>query len=820
MIQIRSLTCVAGRVAVLGATACIALSPAQGAGQQILPGGVQGSTPGRVAVDSITVYGNLRVPLSSVLAMFAVLPGDTVSFREIQLGAKVLMASGEFADVQVRARDTQGDRAVLELEVEERPQVRRVVITGLEHADASSIRDSVNLNGGEPYAPQEVRGAGVLIRSELAQKGIPFARIEERIEPVEGVVNVVDVVIDVDEGNRVTVTDVVVQGNERVSSDDILGAMTTRPEGFLWFKEGSYDQANLEADLAAAIPDVYRARGFLDFRVVHDTLLVDPATGKARLVMTVEEGPQYRLANFTIEGNEEFGDSILARYFGPEERGLLAGLLGRDSEEDAVGSLFDAVAFDQAAEDVRELYSNQGFLYVRVSPVVVKNPVVAGQPATVDVSWKIEEGLPAYVRRVTVTGNDYTYDWVVRNSLLLLPGDRYSQQLVIQSYQSIGSLGFFETPLPPPDIEPDPETGDVDITFSVEEKQTGSVNFGTSLGGGVGLSGFVGYEQPNLFGQAKAGSLRWDFGRFISNFELGLSDPALFMSTVSGSFNLFNARDRFFQFSSGRRKRAGASVNLGFPVPGATRTRIFGGYSIARTKYEQFSSDDDTSLFGLPPGTQSTILFGIVRSTVNHPVFPTSGSRMSWNAELNGGLLGGDGNFHKHTFDGNWWVPVGGFGGGGLGGGGGSQMAMGLSIRGGAIFGDNSAFPFDRFWMGGVQFGQQLRGYDETAITPLGYFERDAAGIRDLDRLADAFLAVSAEYALRLSAMASISAFFDAGNVWNRPQDIDPTRLFRGAGVGVQLVTPFGPIGLDYGYGFDKAVPGWQFHFKMGPGGG
>ena len=87
-----------------------------------------------------------------------------------------------------------------------------------------------------------------------------------------------------------------------------------------------------------------------------------------------------------------------------------------------------------------------------------------------------------------------------------------------------------------------------------------------------------------------------------------------------------------------------------------------------------------------------------------------------------------------------------------------------------------------------------------------------------MDRLADAFLAVSAEYALRISSLASISAFFDAGNVWARPQEIDPTRLFRGAGVAVQLVTPFGPIGLDYGYGFDKAIPGWQFHFKMGPG--
>ena len=46
-----------------------------------------------------------------------------------------------------------------------------------------------------------------------------------------------------------------------------------------------------------------------------------------------------------------------------------------------------------------------------------------------------------------------------------------------------------------------------------------SIGNGTSVGGGVGLSGFIGYEQPNLFGQAKSGSLRWDFGRYLNSFE-------------------------------------------------------------------------------------------------------------------------------------------------------------------------------------------------------------------------------------------------------------------------------------------------------------
>ena len=96
--------------------------------------------------------------------------------------------------------------------------------------------------------------------------------------------------------------------------------------------------------------------------------------------------------------------------------------------------------------------------------------------------------------------------------------------------------------MPFPDIQPT-ESGDVDITFEVAERSTGSINFGTSVGGGYGMTGFVGYEQPNLFGQAKAGSLRWDFGRFLNSFQMSYTDPALLQSLVSGTVTLFNSRD-------------------------------------------------------------------------------------------------------------------------------------------------------------------------------------------------------------------------------------------------------------------------------------
>ena len=71
---------------------------------------------------------------------------------------------------------------------------------------------------------------------------------------------------------------------------------------------------------------------------------------------------------------------------------------------------------------------------------------------------------------------------------------------------------------------------------------------------------------------------------------------------------------------------------------------------------------------------------------------------------------------------------------------------------------------------------------------------------------------------MRLNDAISLTAFFDAGNVWSDASAVNPYKLFRGAGLGAMLVTPFGPVGLDYAYGFDKPNPGWQLHFRMGPG--
>ena len=778
-------------------------------------GEVEAQTLGAVGIDSVVIVGNRVFQTAPLLGTIAIFPGDTIGFREVQAAEKRLWETGSFNDITVTASESPDGLVTLTFEVDEHPVVRARSIEGLESLDPGDVWDHIGLNQGLGYSPQLFVRARQFIRDGLAEQGIPFAQVEEELVPIPDSPGNVELVLRVTEGQRVTIASVVFNGNDLFEDFELEGAISSRSEGFFWFRSGSFQGAELEEDLRTRLPEFYASNGYLDFQILGDTLIIDPATGKARLEIDVSEGPQYLVGDFSIEGNRRFPTQDLEQYYQPDEGSLLQslGIGGDDRDRPAV---FDQGVFEEATSSVRSLYSNSGYLYSQISPEIERVAAASeGEQPTVALRWVISEGQPAYVRRILIEGNDYTHDRVIRERIQLLPGDVYSEDRLMRSYQAISGLGFFESPLPTPEIQPDPVTGDIDVTFSVEERQTGSVNFGTTVGGYTGLSGFVGYDQPNLFGQAKSGSFRWDFGRFQNNLVLRYTDPAIARSRIGGTVSLFNSRDRFFSFASGRRKVLGVSAQVGIPVPGSVFTRVFVGYSISRTEYDLEGGVSDTSLFGRPSGLMSQLSLGIGRSTLDHPLFPTVGSEVRWTTELNGGILGGDGDFTKHTAEGAWWIPVAAIGGDQPG----SQpvrFALGLRARVGMITGDAEAFPFERFWLGGVQFGEPLRGYEETTLTPLGYIERRDAAVRDVERLGDAFMTIGAEYALRVSTSISISAFYEAGGVWRHPSEVDPSRMFRGAGLGLQLVTPFGPFGLDYAYGFDRDVPGWQFHFRMG----
>jgi outer membrane protein insertion porin family len=772
-------------------------------------------------VDSVEVRGNVRLSAASVRSTAGIQPRNMVTPLQVQGAIRRLMASQGYASADVLVRETTPGHAIVTLQVTERPYVAQVEFRGLKSLNGTAVRDSVHLREGAPLNPQRVMDVEARIRDQLAKKGIELVSIDTSLVPMQNASDGYRLIFNVKEGNRLTVAQVDFQGNQAFSDEELAGAMKTKPEGFWWFRSGKFDREAFETDLRESLPGFYADRGYIDFAVLSDTLVVDPQSGKARLVVEVNEGPRYRLGEFDIQGASHFPHDELEKLFLEQHHSVLGLPVGGTSQR-ITGQVFDRGALDAAAQQIQQMYRNEGYLYAQVEPVVERVPAQAGQEPTVNATIAVSERQPFYIRHIAFEGNTTTHEQVLRDRMWVVPGDVYDEQRLMQSYQAISGLGFFESPMPVPDIHPVPDSGVVDITFHVKEKQTGNINFGTVIGGGYagrggGVSGFLGYQQPNLFGQGKNASLRAEYGYGRSTFEASYTDPAIAGSRTSGTFSLFRMGDRFVQSNNGRRLRTGGSLQFGFPVPWFTRTRAFLGYTLSRTTYTAFDdpcAQFSNNVFCLPAATASSLSLSLVRDTKNHPLFPTAGTRQSVTVEQTGGPLGGNGNFQKLLTEAEWWVPMGNIGAGARP----IRTTLGLSVRAGTVFGDVSRFPFERFFVGGVQQGEPLPGYQEYTIGPRGYSEACHSSLTT-ECLGDSFLTVSAEYAVRLNDMLSVHVFGDAGNVFNDVQEFNPTRMFRAAGVGGTIVTPFlGAIGVDAAYGFDRPNPGWEVHFKLGQG--
>ena len=186
--------------------------------------------------------------------------------------------------------------------------------------------------------------------------------------------------------------------------------------------------------------------------------------------------------------------------------------------------------------------------------------------------------------------------------------------------------------------------------------------------------------------------------------------------------------------------------------------------------------------------------------------FATAGTYLTFSGELNGGFLGGTGDFQKFDAEARFYAPLGviwaairpssaaaGW-----------QLVLAFIARAGFIFGDAGPFFTELYSMGGVQFGIPLRGYPEFSITPNGYDPLAATNRASPNAFGKSAAAFNVSLGARVSQFLYLSLFIDAGNNYRSVAQWDPTRLMRGAGFGVAVVSPLGPIGIDLGYGFDR----------------
>ena len=775
--------------------------------------------------DTVAFRGQARVAESALRSDVGIAAGTQINYRTLQAAIKNLYKTQQFDDVTVNCQLLAG-RPMLVFAVTERPLLGEVDVQGPNRVSTGTIRDQVDILIGRPIDPAQV--ARVIARIDSVYEGKGYYLAEVKAETTQ-VAAGTKVTFRVDEGRRLAVSGVRVTGNSQLSDKTLVSSLQTRPEGFWWWKKGEFDDDKYASDLTEKLPEAYGRHGFIDMQLTRDSLIVDRERGKALVDLSVEEGPQYQVGQFEVNGARRFNSDEIRRFypFGEQSRtlrGTLADMTrvfrrGNKSEPE---NTFDQKRWEDAAQAVRDAYANEGYIYAQLRPVVERVSSGNDSTPTVNLRWDIDERTPAIINRVDIVGNDITTENCIRDQLLVLPGDVFNRELLLRSYQSISQMQFFETPVPTPETEPANEQGDINITFKVTEKKTGQVNFGASVGQGTGLGGFVGFDQPNLFGQCKRGALQWQYGKYINDFNITYTDPRIRESRVTGTITAYHTQSRFIIGNLGRQTRAGGQVRFGFYIPRARWTRLFLEYGGESVKYGDEGFVSSIRCGGGTTCWRSNIGVTLDRDTRIDMPFPSAGVHQSISGGFNGGILGGTAAFQRYTGELRGYTTLATIGGRTPG----SQpikLVTGLTTKAGMVVGDPGPFfVYQSFSLGGVQYGEALRGYEEFSITPFGYLGETGSFQAQQASFGQAFFTSSAELGLRISQQLYLSSFFDVGNLWARARDFNPTRLFRGSGVGAALVTPLGPLGLDVAYGFDRVnaagrrAPGWQVHFKFG----
>jgi outer membrane protein insertion porin family len=106
-------------------------------------------------------------------------------------------------------------------------------------------------------------------------------------------------------------------------------------------------------------------------------------------------------------------------------------------------------------------------------------------------------------------------------------------------------------------------------------------------------------------------------------------------------------------------------------------------------------------------------------------------------------------------------------------------------------YGGSETVPiFERFFAGGAD---TIRGYKERRVGPKDALTNDPVG-------GESVMVFNTEYTVPIADFLKGAAFFDVGNVWERMGDFLSEGFKSGAGAGVRVKTPFGPVRLDYGW--------------------
>jgi outer membrane protein insertion porin family len=719
--------------------------------------------PAGPAVKAVSVeyVGPETISRERVLANLKTKVGDIYSERLAEEDVKTLFATGDVANVRIFAQP-QDDGVKVTVLLQGRSVVSEVLIEGATVISPDRLRKELTFKVGDRLSEEQVEKSRQAMVEMYQDRNYGDVAITSRIQADERSGDS-RVIYTVSEGTKQVVKRINFNGNDSVLAKDLRKAMKTKTANLLSIlnKSGRLVPDQLQED-RVAIRGVYQNRGFADVQVT-DVQVVPLGGNGVELVYTVVEGPQFSVGALNLDG---------VNITSPDE--LKAKLKMSD------GSLYTPDGMTADMKTLRDFYGTQGYIEANIIPEI--SPVGPGQ---VNVTYRVDEGTQSYINLVNIQGNTRTKDHVIRRELAVTPGDVYDTVLVDVSKQRLDNLNYFSQVQTVPSDTLIP--GRKDLNVIVEEKKTGSFNFGAGFSTIDSLVGFAEMQQtnfdlfgwPNFVGGGQRLRIRGQYGIERADATISFTEPWFLGQQLSLGTELFY-REASFLSPLYNQSNYGGAIELRKPFGQFLAAKVeyklegIDIFDIANDAPEQISSQE-----GLY--TRSAVSGGLTWDTRDNLFLTRRGTYVNLSGFVAGGGLGGDVQDYGISLEGTQHVLL--------------PWDIIFLFRGQLAtvsnWGDANDVPiFDRLWLGGAN---NLRGFNFREVGP--NVDGDYYGGNSLGYM-------TFELTFPVISRVRGALFTDFGFVNETSWNFDSAGYNADYGIGVRLDLPIGPIRIDYGIPF------------------
>jgi outer membrane protein insertion porin family len=721
-------------------------------------------------------------------------PWDAAAERQVLEDFKALWGTNFLENLWIESQDYTFPNGVvgkiITYHMEERQRVKIVDYVGTKEIEVSKVNERLKDLMSEIRLdtfidPALVRRVSGVVRDMLKEKGFQNAEVTPEIVPLPGSPKIIHLTFHMSEGPKVKIRRIVFTGNKVMSPRQLRKAMKNNKA--MWFLSwitgrGTFQETGFDED-ADRISALYKEHGYIRANVgaPEQRFLGDSKDKKTRFIelrVPVTEGARYKVGDVDITGNTVVKGEFLKPLFKLKE-----------------GDWYNEKNLRKGLEKAREVYGSAGYweftgfpdFKFRDDPTPgeeIPESIAAPLPAVVDVTMHMQEGTRYFVNRITFVGNTTTHDTVIRREMNLVEDNVFDTEALKYSVKRINQLGYFKPLEEGKGIDVNKvtnETGKVDVRIKLEEQNRNQISFGAGVSQFEGFFGQLSFQTSNFLGRGESLTLSLQAGSLAQNYTLGFTEPFLFDRNLTAGAQLFKQEIHYLnQFTQ---TTTGGTVTFGVPV-GRGFTRFFTNYSYQRVRVSDINSVyTDPTVLRRNPFLQDSLLIGqggeriiskitpsLVHNTVDNPIFPTQGRRLTLALDIAG--LGGNVSYYEPTVEGAYFWRQN------------SRMNLGLHSTLQYIhqFEGSLTLPiFSKLFLGGEY---SVRGFDVRSIGP-------SDPVTGLVLGGDKSLLFNVEQSFVIAGPVRAILFYDAGQVRG------PGQSFGWHEDILQQVVPAGPVLID-----------------------